>query len=143
MVRVTFHSIINSEIFRRLLWFFVNFSFRSRTCSFVNLLNIILEKFFIVLSWSFVKICPFIREKKRMFFDERIFSTSFWSLLKNSFLTVLSSIDSIMSYNASSKEFKCLFSGGVAGDLKPKKFCGFFSEFSFSLQTFKMLYSTY
>ena len=143
LVRVTFHSIINSEMFRKLLWFFVNFSFRTRTCSFVSLLNIILQKFFIVLSWNFVRICTFIREKRRMFFDEGIFSTSFWSLLKNSFLTVLSSIDCIMSYNASSKEFKCSFWGGVAGDLKLKRFCGFFSGFSFSLQTFWTSNSTY
>ena len=130
LVRVTSYCIINSEMFWKLLWFFINFSFCIRTWSFVSLRNIII---FRSALWNFV-INVLLSAKTSLIFDNRMFSTSFWSLSKNSFLTILDSIDCIMSYNAFSKGFKCSFCGGVARDLKPKRFYGSFSGFSFSLQ---------
>ena len=97
VVRVTFHSISNSEMFWKLLWFFVNFSFRTRSCSFVSLRNTIMEQFFIVLSWNFVNICTFISKNERIFWWTYVLQ-SFWSLFKNSFLTVLNSIDCFQKY---------------------------------------------
>ena len=115
-----------SEMFCKLLWFFVNFSFRTRSCSFVSLRNTIMEQFVIVLSWNFVNICTFISKNEHIFW---------WTYVLHVFLKLVQKLisHSFKFYWLFSKKFKCSFCGGVSGDLKPKRLCGLFSGSSFSL----------